>query len=162
MNYRTDFTVELNLPQKALDFAEAMARRIDEMHQELPVPDDDLTALICRNLSDSGEENDKDINFLSATLNRRNKKTLIIRSDEGEGQVSMVCKFIQAVLEEFKLDDVVGFSWASFCDKPHPEGCSGGGVVITRRESIWINTGSWLHNTMEKVSSKQAAAVAKQ
>jgi hypothetical protein len=139
-----------------------LARRIDEIHQELPVPDDELTELICKNFSDSGKADDTDINFMFAEFTRINRKSLLINDDAGEGNVNPVCIFIQTVLEKFQLDDVVGFSWSGTCSKPDPEGFGGGAVVITRNDSGWINTGSWLFDTMEKLSKKQAAAVAKQ
>ena len=150
MNYQTNFAVELNLPEKALDFAEAMAGRMDEIFQENPVPEDELTALICKKFSDAG---DMDINMLGAVLNRINKKRLVIYDDAGEGSVNTVCEFIKTVLEEFDLKDVIGMSWASTCDKPDPDGIGGGAAVITRNEIAWINTGVWLSEKMRKMGA---------
>lgn len=150
MNYQTSFAVELKLPEKALDFAETMAGRMDEIYQDKPVPEDELTTLIRRKFSDAGDMN---INLLGAVLTRTNKKRLLISDDAGEGSVNTVCDFIQTVLEEFELNDMIGISWASICNKPDPGGFGGGAAVITRKDIAWINTGSWLHENMQKIGA---------
>ena len=67
---------------------------------------------------------------------------------EDSGDLEYTADLAQAFLKRFELDLVVAFQWAHTCSKPLLDAFAGGAVVISRRTTIWFDTGSLLEKAM--------------
>lgn len=109
------------------------------------IPDDEITAAINTISEEIG-------NSPAVTLTDT-PSGLYVTSDES-ANLDLLISMLEIVQDQFDLPPI-GFEWASVCDKPCTDAFGGGAVVITKEETIWINTGCWLYDKMRAVSESR-------
>jgi hypothetical protein len=79
--------------------------------------------------------------------------TVWVRSEDS-GDVDYTADLVHAFLKRFDLDLVVSFQWAHTCSKPRVDACGGGAVVISRRNTIWFDTGTLLEKAVKVATER--------
>jgi hypothetical protein len=69
----------------------------------------------------------------------RHQKSLVL-SREDSIDLEVVTEFLQLYLKKFAPKDVIGFSWAEWCDRPRVNEFGGGVVVVTVTEVVIEST----------------------
>lgn len=72
---------------------------------------------------------------------------------EGCGDEDQVVAFVQHYLARFRANEVVGFEWASTCSRPCLDAFGGGAAVVSATEVTWLNTSTWLSETLKAARS---------
>ena len=60
--------------------------------------------------------------------------------EESEGNVEAAVWLTQKYLKEFDIEGGVYFSWASYCSSPRINEATGGSVVVTKDDAIYLNS----------------------
>ena len=79
--------------------------------------------------------------------------TVWVRSEES-GDVEYAADLTQAFLRRFDLDRIVAFQLANTCSKPRLDAFGGGGVVVSRRNTDWFSTATFVE-TAAKVEAER-------
>lgn len=61
-----------------------------------------------------------------------------------EGNIAVVCLFIQHLLKRFALHEKVVFQWCRDCSNPGVAGYGGGAAIVTSGDIRIMSTGRWL------------------
>lgn len=76
------------------------------------------------------------------------KPSVLISSNRG-GDVEFAVSLIQAWINFLGLEYGVFMSWAEIYRSPGVNKCSGGGVVVTRADAIYVNSNDCLRDAAE-------------
>jgi hypothetical protein len=74
----------------------------------------------------------------------------LVLSREDSIDLVVVTEFLQLYLKKFAPKDVIGFSWAEWCDKPRVNEFGGGCVVVTCAEIVIEDTSERLEKLIPK------------
>lgn len=137
-NYYTHFSIVLELPLPALDWAITVRDAFSEGADERP-------PIIPQKLWDKLEGETLDLQI------EQQRGSLWIAAEDGGGNTHHACQFILAIVQEWKLQPV-GFEWSNTCDRPREDGFSGGAAFITKDGIEVMTTSEWLEQHLNSAA----------
>lgn len=87
----------------------------------------------------------------------RGDGSIWIRSD-GSGDPGYAADLVQQLLCRFGLDEPVSFRWAETCSAMRVDEFGGGAAVITRNDIIWLDTATWVQQTINNLKNTSKTA----
>ena len=84
-------------------------------------------------------------------------EALIIFAEE-TGNPESVVKILQAALNKFDLDTIVGFHWAYTCSRMRLDEFGGGAVVFKKNSEKWMDTEFFIHDTINSWKEENRVA----
>lgn len=72
-------------------------------------------------------------------------------ADEGVGSLEHLAEFIRMFLRKFDIKEPWSLTWSETCSKPRLDAFGGGAVVVSKDAVKWLNTGSWVNDTIKNL-----------
>lgn len=79
---------------------------------------------------------------------------------EETGDIEVLVDILQAAMAEFNIRGALSIEWANTCDKLRAGEFSGGAVVITKDDTHWMSTTSWVADKCRELGIEPAHLVA--
>ena len=89
---------------------------------------------------------------IDVDYDERRYNSIWIRSN-GSGDPEYAADLAQQLLCNFGLDEPISFRWAETCSAMRVDEFGGGAVVITRNEILWLNTATWVQQTINSIKN---------
>ena len=133
-NYYTQFYFEVKLPSDVIKWVIEEAQAHDDHEDDDDDPD-----------YEDGDYTPTGADFTVGMVG--GVEALIICAYDS-GYPGVIVKILQAALNKFELDITIGFGWAYTCSSLRDEDFGGGAVVFNKHSEKWIDTESFIHETI--------------
>lgn len=80
---------------------------------------------------------------------------LWIHDSGGQSNLDYAVLFTQDFIKQFRPTAIFAFEWANDCSKARLDAYGGGAVVITARKIHYMNTSTWMSNTVKKIEKSR-------
>jgi len=156
-DYYTETSFIVELPEEACDWLEALRAAGDGIEDDTDIAqlvadgeleDDEFAAVL--------KERQANVSWWNGIEVERESPTELWFHHDECANIDVCVELIQATLKKFDLSIAIGFEWANTCSKPRVDAYGGGAVVVTKNDSKYVNTGSWVSQTIQDMELELA------